>query len=97
MTAEHQACEEHILTHTKPSSQTADLWLDDQPKWNLINWELFDSLQSEDYMQLNAGWNETQNSRSSTTTSSQEHYPAANHRLHSEYKTQGASHNSIHI
>ena len=69
MTAKQQACEEHFLTHTQPNSQMADLWLDCQPKWDLINYELLASLLSEDYMQLNAGWNETQNSRSSTITS----------------------------
>jgi hypothetical protein len=36
---------------------------------NPFNLGLFASLQSDDYMQLNAGWREIQNSRFSTTTS----------------------------
>ena len=44
MTAE-QACEEHFLTYTS------------QPRWNPITLGL-SSLQSEDYMQLDAGWND---------------------------------------
>jgi len=67
MTAEQQACEEHFLAHT--THQMEDLWSDFQPRWNPNNLELLASLQSEDYMHLNADWKGIQTSRSSTTAS----------------------------
>jgi len=68
MTAEQKACEEHFLTHT---TQQPDgrFWLNYQPRWNPLNLEHLASLQSEDYMQSNAGWNKIQTSRFSTTIS----------------------------
>jgi len=38
-----------------------ELWLEFQPRWNPSNLRLLASLQNEDYMQLNAGWNEIHN------------------------------------
>jgi hypothetical protein len=70
MTAKQKSCEEHFLspTHTQPNNQMENLWLNYQPGWNPLNMERLASLHSEDYMQLDAGWNEIQTSKSSTTT-----------------------------
>jgi hypothetical protein len=46
-----------------------DMLSDFQSNGNPINFGLSASLQSEDYMLLNAGWNEIQNTRFSTTSS----------------------------
>jgi len=72
MTAEQKSCEEHFLTHThthNPTTRWEILWLNYQPRWIPLNLELLASLPSEDYILLNAGWNEIQTSKSSTTTS----------------------------
>ena len=69
MTTEQQVCEQHFLTHTQPSNKMEDLLSDFQPRRNPSNLDLLTSLQSEDYMQLKAGWNKIQNSRFSTTIS----------------------------
>jgi hypothetical protein len=54
MTAEQQACDTFLPT--QPNRQMEDLWSNFQPRWSPINLELLASLQSEDYMLLNAGW-----------------------------------------
>jgi len=44
-----------------------ELLLDCQQRWIPSNMDLLASLQSEDYMQLNADWNENKNSRFNIT------------------------------
>jgi len=68
MTAGQQACEQHFITHTT-HKKMEDLWSNSQQKWIPSSLDLFASLQNKDCMQLNAGWNEIQTSRFSTTTS----------------------------
>jgi hypothetical protein len=69
ITTEQKACEDHFLTHT--THQPDGNFVVKLPTTKMIPTHLGTSrlsLQSEDYMQLNAGWNKTQTSRVSTTT-----------------------------
>jgi len=68
MTKEQQAYEQHFISH-KPNKQMEDLLPDCQQKWIPSNLVILASLQSADYMQLNADWNENQNSRFNCTIS----------------------------
>jgi hypothetical protein len=67
MAAEKPACEEHFLIHT--ARQMEDLWIDFHSSWNPISLGHLTSLQSDDYMQLNANWSESQTSILNTTNS----------------------------
>ena len=67
--AEQYVCEEHS-THTNFNNSWKLIL---QPRWYTFNLEHLASLQSEDYMQSNAGCNKIQTSTVLTKTSRQ-HY-----------------------
>jgi len=68
MTKKQQTCEQHFISHT--TQQPDGIFVSDcQQRWIPSNLDSLAYLQSEDYMQLNADWNDNQNSRFNTTIS----------------------------